>query len=914
MRTLMADFGRQPAAAGAYPSWVDAPTQPGPAAQDGSWLVRTLRGLSITTRLVALMVALILFTSASVGVLVYTAVEQAVTSQGLLRVQADAAKLTTLLVGRTSTIRTSLAARAKSSVIAGYLSALTGDGPDVRLGLDAATWQRIVEGLLTAELAAKPSYMQLRIISEDGDELVRVHRATSGAEPETVPHDRLQDKVSRPYVSAALSLKTGEIHTSPIELNREFGQVDPAEIPMLRLATPLDTPDGTRFGVLVLDVDMRPTFDLLRADVPAEGQLYLVDAAGDFLIHPDRSREFGSDRGLRHRIDEELPSLSAAVRAAEAGNAIIASDALGTIAVGWTPVRLAVPGPTLTMITMVPSDSVHAGAAVRRSALGGGAMAALIAAAVVALVGRAIAQPIVAMTEGIAAASSGRAVALPLSHGGEIGVLARALQRYIATEQWYRTIVENNTSGVLTAEPDGTVTGLNRAAECLFGCSAADALGRPITSLVPGSLAAELADVLSRVAREQRAGTMDLIRTNDDGSLTDIALRTSPVRGTDGTLIGVALIARDVTEARTAEEMFRLSVEHSPAGNVLIDRHGKIVLVNREVERRFNYPRNELLGQPIDVLVPDAERTALRDLVAQALADPQHRRTEIDHELSAKRKDGTTFPTEVGLTPVPTRSGLCVLAAIVDISAQKAAQKAIEQHTLDLERSNADLMQFAYVASHDLQEPLRMVASFTQLLADRYKGRLDERADKYIHFAVDGARRMQQLINDLLVYSSVGAQAIVLEPTDAGEVWRRVLTQIQPTIIEAGADVRADALPVVMADADQFARLLQNLLSNALKFRDHPGPKVALSAARDGEWWHFAMTDNGVGFDERDGQRIFEMFQRLHRRGAYEGTGLGLAIVKRIVDQHGGRIWAESHPGEGATFHFTLPATPDGAA
>jgi signal transduction histidine kinase len=235
------------------------------------------------------------------------------------------------------------------------------------------------------------------------------------------------------------------------------------------------------------------------------------------------------------------------------------------------------------------------------------------------------------------------------------------------------------------------------------------------------------------------------------------------------------------------------------------------------------------------------------------------------------------------------------------------AHELVREQALELERSNRDLEQFAYVASHDLQEPLRKVASFTQLLQKRYGGQLDERADQYIGFAVDGAKRMQLLIQDLLSFSRVGRSNAEHEEVDLGEVFAQVLVDLEDRVEESGAEVTHDPLPVVHGERPLLAMLLTNLLSNALKFR-HPDrpPHVHLSARAVDGAWEFAFADNGIGIDPQYAERVFVIFQRLHAKDVYSGTGIGLALVKRVVEHHGGKVWIEPTDGGGTTVRWTV--------
>jgi signal transduction histidine kinase len=244
---------------------------------------------------------------------------------------------------------------------------------------------------------------------------------------------------------------------------------------------------------------------------------------------------------------------------------------------------------------------------------------------------------------------------------------------------------------------------------------------------------------------------------------------------------------------------------------------------------------------------------------------------------------------------------------------EKRLREERNQSVQELARSNRDLEQFAYVASHDLQEPLRMIATYTQLLAERYRGKLDDNADKYIHYAVDGALRMQSLIQDLLIFSRVGRQGTNLQETDCNAVVATALKNLEVAIQESGAQIIYDRLPSVVADSSQLLQLFQNLIGNAIKFRGSEPSVISVTAERTMKDWIFSVADNGIGIAPEHAEAIFVIFRRLHTRAEYPGSGIGLAIAKKIIEQHGGSIWVESQLGEGSTFKFTLPLKRNGS-
>jgi PAS domain S-box-containing protein len=335
------------------------------------------------------------------------------------------------------------------------------------------------------------------------------------------------------------------------------------------------------------------------------------------------------------------------------------------------------------------------------------------------------------------------------------------------------------------------------------------------------------------------------------------------------------------------------------------DLEGVITTWNRSSERLFGYSQEEAVGRPLSFLIPPERSAEEHEIRARIM-----RGERVEHSRTARlHKDGRLV--EVSLTASAIRDSvgrIIGLSAIArDVSEQLRYEEIVTRQEEELRRSNQELERFAYVASHDLQEPLRTITSFVQLLARRYQGRLDPEADEFIAYIVDGAGRMKQLIQDLLAYSRVETGSGRVRRVSLEALFRDVLASLRTGLDEAGATVTHGPLPEVMGDELQLEQLLQNLVANAVKFRGAAPPRIHLEAEQLPGAWRISVRDNGIGIAPQYFDRIFVIFQRLHNRAEYGGTGIGLALCKKIVERHGGRIWVESRPGEGATFFFTLP-------
>jgi PAS domain S-box-containing protein len=381
-----------------------------------------------------------------------------------------------------------------------------------------------------------------------------------------------------------------------------------------------------------------------------------------------------------------------------------------------------------------------------------------------------------------------------------------------------------------------------------------------------------------------------------------------------------ALLRRQAEVLSKAEQKFRSLLEAAPDAMIISSEDGRISLVNSQAEVMFGFRREELIGQNIRGLVPDWTAFSPLSLNIHAgVAGPSSPR-----ELWAVRKNKQRYPVEISLSPLQTEEGLLLTSAIRDITERKKADEAIRELNTTLEQrvaertqelvrsnealrqSNDDLKQFAYAASHDLQEPLRMVALYSQMLQRKYASAADPETDQYVGFIVGGAKRMEMLLKDLLTYSQTGADVGPSQPVEFEPVMRKVLLNLQASIEQNDAIVSWESLPTVQAHEVRLVQLLQNIIGNAIKYRSKEPPKIRIAAERREADWLFLVEDNGIGIEPEYAPQIFGIFKRLHGQN-YPGTGIGLAICQRIVERYNGRIWVESKPGEGSKFFFTLP-------
>ncbi len=483
----------------------------------------------------------------------------------------------------------------------------------------------------------------------------------------------------------------------------------------------------------------------------------------------------------------------------------------------------------------------------------------------------------------------------------------------------------------VTAENEFRFGGLNPAHERLTGMKSDEVQGKTPHDLVP-YIPPEAADaVYANYARCLAAGKAisyeEMIPMG--GQDTWWLTRLSPLKDGNGHIYRIVGTSLSITERKRAEQeleryrekleelvaertaelqqseaRYRTLTESSPDMIFLINPDMTVDYVNRVAAGQFGTEAAAVIGQPHAALFPPEIAARQQQALQHVLTSGEM----IQAESKVKFPRGEVW-LHTRLVPIALNGHgvTAVLGISRDITSLKEAELALKEKAVDLERSNKELEQFAYVASHDLQEPLRMVTNYMQLLQRRYEDQLDEKAEKYIDFAVDGASRMKVLIDDLLTFSRVGTRGKPFEPVSVALVLQQVLDDLQLSIQETNASISHDPLPTIMADDNQLRQLLQNLIGNAIKFRGETQPQVHIGVEKQDDMWHFCVQDNGIGIDPRFAERIFVIFQRLHTRTHYGGTGIGLAICKKIVERHGGQIWVESQPDSGAAFHFTIP-------
>jgi PAS domain S-box-containing protein len=479
----------------------------------------------------------------------------------------------------------------------------------------------------------------------------------------------------------------------------------------------------------------------------------------------------------------------------------------------------------------------------------------------------------------------------------------RKLQAHLAA------IVDSSDDAIISEDLNGIVRSWNRGAQELFGYKAEEIIGQHISLLAPPDSADETATILNHIARGERVDHHETKQKTKDGRILTVSLSVSPIVDAAGRVVAAAKVARDMTEQKRLvqlQERLAAIVESSEDAIVSKDLTGTIQSWNKGAEQLFGYTADEVIGKSITIVIPPDRLHEELDILNRL---KRGERVE-PFDTIRRHKDGSLLNISLTVSPVRDAQGRVVGASKVarNITERKRQEKALQEANKALTQSNEDLEQFAYSASHDLQEPLRTASAFSDLLQMKFGGKLGREGDEFIRYIVDASTRMQQLLHDLRSFAKASKLTQDQVPSiDAGEVLRRTISNLTTVINDSNATITHGELPIVAIHEFQLEQLFQNIISNAIRYRSETAPVIRIDAKCSDSTCTFSIRDNGIGIDPQYKEQIFGIFERLHTTADYSGTGMGLAICQRIVERLGGRIWVESELGRGSTFYFTLP-------
>lgn len=864
-----------------------------------------LKMLTLSTRLTLAMVALVLFTATAVGVFSYRSIEAAMLPRALERavthVNLLASELKSDMRGAYTDALGFRAAVAVQEIIAARL------GIEPRSGVTEAEWRKRLATRFAAELAVNPEYYQFRMIANDdgGREIIRVDRSGPDGAIRIVPDSELRRRGETEYFKTALRLPPGKVYVSPIELNKEDGKIEVPYVPVVHFATSIQTPSGEPFGILVINVDMRPSFARARAAMRPGVDIFIVNERGDYLVNPEQSREFGFEFGRPARLQDDFPALARALSANEASSEMISDAAGERLGAAVAPMLLA-NGLRVVMIETVDHLEIMAPViAMRNAGLAAGFAATFVAIALAILLARSLTRPLVQMTGAVQAFVRDEVFAAPISAGGEIGTLARAFARMagdmrdktIALKREIeerRRIFETSLDLILVVDRQGTFIQVSPSSATILGYQPEEMIGHVAAEFIHPDDLESTRNEMRAARRGQHLRNFETRYVHKDGrvvSLSWTGVWSKPERQH-------FFIGRNVTEEKVAQRMFRLAVDSCPSGMVMIDAAGKIVLVNDQIEQLFGYGREELIGRLAEALVPGM--LALQDARPRNFADPETHRMGVGRDLSGLHKDGTKFPAEVSINRIQIGEGLLVLGVIVDLSERRHTERLKDE--------------FVSTVSHELRTPLTSISGSLGLLAGQVAGKLPETAARLLAIAYKNSQRLVRLINDILDIEKLESGQVVFN------LGRLEVRELVEQAIEAnrgfaegyGVRVRLDAASAggeVNADPDRLAQVITNLLSNAIKFSP-PGEEVLVAVEKDGDVVRMSVRDHGPGIPADFKPHIFEKFAQADATNSRQkgGTGLGLSIVKQIVERLGGDVGFDEAPGGGTIFRVELPA------
>ena len=680
--------------------------------------------MTLTSRLAIAMIALVAIAVTAVGWLSYRNLERGILPRVLDRIQTQSRLIATDLESSVAGARGDISGIRSAAAVNGFIRAHVNGGTDPVDGVSENTWlERLTSGF-TAALKAKTTYSALRLIGLDDNqrEILEVVRSSPNGTVRTLAQSELKPRGDKPYFKETIQLGPGEIYVSPLDLDRDDEIIVTPHKPTLRVATPVFTPNGSPFGIVMVDVDMRPALDRVRSSVREGENVYAVNGRGEYLVHPDPAREFGSKLGTPTDWQHDFPYL-ASLRGGSQGVAQSVPDVDGRpTGVAFAPGLLA-EKEWVGIIEIVPNAVFMAPAAsIRNTSVLVGLIAVLGAAALALLIARSLTRPIVQLTAAAEGITRGGVGTIPVKAGGETGVLARAFARMVAestektlelqrevaehrrTEaarahhaerEWlFNAAVESSNDAIITKSLSGMITGWNPAAERLFGYSAAEAVGQHISIIVPPDQQSEVDDIIRRVGLGETIEHNETIRRRKNGTPVEVSLSIAPIKAASGAIIGISKIVRDITESQQAQETLRESeqlargiINSAIDAFVQIDQHGVIRDWNPQAEAMFELSREEALGKnAFELIDVQGASMPLKTSLVEFLRSGQPQFQQPRREIQITRQDGKVLTAELSITALRTRDGFVFNGFIRDITEKNRAQQTLRRQAEELQR------------------------------------------------------------------------------------------------------------------------------------------------------------------------------------------------------------------------------------
>ena len=756
--------------------------------------------------------------------------------------------------------------------------------------------------ILSSVLFSNPAFLEVTYLDETGRERVRIARNSLA-----IPGMAADLSGDEAFVAPA---RSGKPHYGLVRFDPITGE------PLMTISLPLvELRAGTLQGVIRSEIRLRKVWEVVsKTGWDDSARAYVIDERGQVIAHRNPSIVLRKTSFIFHH-GEDIQSGLEETDVVIADSDLIVGDRFFHVAVE-RDVQAAVRPALLGLIIVGGAIVASLGMAVLLILFAEHRIVRPIQA--VTLAARAIRGGDLSTT--VKATGSDEAAELAETFNAMAGRLRRTLDSLERERSLLRSLIDTIPDLIFIKDNDLNFINFNAAFEARTGMPRDELIGKGVSQLFPADEAAEYDASDHRMLEEGHSVRFEETGVLPDGILHHFDTIKLPYRAPDGRLLGLIGVARDITERKQTEDtLARLSrqnqliLDSAAEGIYGVDEKGLTTFMNKAGTAMLGWEPDDLIGHDQHTLFhhshADGTPYPAEDCpVLNTLTEGGQTSCADDVFW---RKDGTSFPVE--FVSAPMAEGDRIIGAVVifrDISERREAEQILARKTGELERSNSELQQFAYVASHDLQEPLRMVTSYLQLLERRLGEDLDERSQEFFGFAIDGSKRMSLLIKDLLSYSRVETRGQEPAPLESSSALTEALINLRVASLDTDAVItHEEDLPMVLADEPQLVRVFQNLIGNALKYH-HPDrkPEIHVGATRKGALWQFTVRDNGIGMEPQYFERIFMIFQRLHGREAYEGTGIGLAICKKIIERHGGAIWVESVPDKGATFFFTLPA------